>query len=522
MNKGAYPPLRLFAAWCLISLFLPRVSLALQGGQASPPAVPASKGQAKASDPRLEAFESKLKMADAYLRTKDYVDAEALSREVFLSAGKGPYAEKAFFNIIKADVYLKRYNEARLNMRRFVSAYPSSSYLNEAYLLLGYISLATQKTGEALQYFEKVGPPLDERANIGKAEVALRADNVREAEMLMEKVSKRTREINPRALYVRAMIFSKKGLHKEAVAAIGKIMEPVLKEEDIRFEKALIFFNASRLNEAEKFCLGIMSDPVSNSEKSNARKLLLNIYDSLGKVDEALRISREILPSEMDDSLKLKIIRLYDRKGDIGSSLKYINLLRNKELKSTEVENKLRIIVSSGDPKAVEHVIKLATYLSPDSKAIMDVSKYLIEHGRQFEGTMLLRRALRGSGKGEASLYYAELLIAAKKYSDARRLLDAVILDNRYFFKASYLTAEILKQEGDYDEAIACLAKAAKFSKGYRINSALADLYWDIGDRKSALKYYLVASRQGDGSASLKAADSYFLSGDRKNARNYY
>jgi tetratricopeptide (TPR) repeat protein len=218
----------------------------------------------------------------------------------------------------------------------------------------------------------------------------------------------------------------------------------------------------------------------------------------------------------------MKIARLFEKRGDVGNALKYLNFLHDKALKSAEIERRLKGIVDSKSPKSMEYVLKFSSYLDQDSRYSVDIARYLITNGRKLEGMSLLRRTLRGSAKGDASLYMAEVLINEKKYTEARRFISPIMLDGRYFSGATYLMAIILRQEGDNQQAIQSLLKSIKFTKDYRIRALLADIYWDTGDRTNALKYYIMASNAGDSISSVKAGDLYYLSGDRARSLSYY
>ncbi|MBF0558940.1 MAG: hypothetical protein HQL08_09180, partial [Nitrospirae bacterium] len=135
------------------------------------------------------------------------------------------------------------------------------------------------------------------------------------AEAIIGNVDKKEMDRNPRGLYVRAALLSRKGMHREAVAIINKVFDAVLKEEDLRVEKAMIFLNASRSDDAEKLCKSIVANPVSKSEKQRAEKILAGLYERKGKVDEALQLYLDIVPYETEDSVKMSLARLYDKKG---------------------------------------------------------------------------------------------------------------------------------------------------------------------------------------------------------------
>ncbi len=468
------------------------------------------------------ADEEHLKSADNLYRAGNYGAAEEIYRDFFINNKKGPLSERALFGAAKSDYKLKRYNIARLNLERFLLAYPQSVYVNNAFFLLGYIFMYDHKMDQAQRYFEMVGGPLRQLADIGRAEVALRSDNVSAADSIIGAVDKKDLERNPRALYVRAAIFSKKGMHKEAVNIISRVFDVTLKEEDLRADKALIYFNASRFNEAEKLCKSIIADPVSRLEQQKAQKILAKLYEGKGRGDEALELYLEIVRYEADDNIKMSIAKLYDIKGDTGNALKYVSLLRDRGIRSAEMERRFKRLMAAKNPEAVEYLSKFSAAISADSPFIVKAARYLIENGKKLEGTLMLRRALKGLESGDAALSMAEVLFNDGKYSEAKKFAEPLLLENRYFIEATFLMSEILNREGDPAGAITYLGKAAKYSKDSRIDSKIADLYIETGDRAMALKYYKAASDRGVAIAALKAGDLLYLSGNVSQSRMYY
>lgn len=468
------------------------------------------------------ASEDKLKMADEYIRTRNYIKAKEAYRDIFLSAPKGALSEKALFGMGKADYYLKNYYEARQNIKRFVSTSKIPEHRDEAHLLLGYISLYLQKFKEAEQYFEMTGGALKEKADIGKAEAALKTGDIVKAESSLAGISKRVMETDPRVLYVRAMIFSSKGMQREAASTINKILDPILKDYDMRIDKAQIYFNAKKFRESERLCRSIIDNPVSSIERVRAKKILSNIYEAENKVDEALKLSLELLPYESGDDFKLKIVSMYDRKGDMYNAIKYLTYLKDKKTRSAEIEKRLKSIVNLKDPQGIEYYLKFAPYLDSDAPFVVDASRYLIENGKKFEGMLLLRKALKGAFKGEASLYMSELLINEGKYAEARKILEPLAIDSRYLYRASYMVADIMERQGNYSAAIEYLTRIVKAATDYRIAAKLGNLYYKTGDRQNAVKYYIMASDKGDGLSSVKAGDCLYISGNYAKAKIYY
>jgi tetratricopeptide (TPR) repeat protein len=468
------------------------------------------------------ADEEQLKSADNLYRARNYGAAEEIYRDVFINNKKGPLSERGLFGAAKSDYKLKRYNTARLNLERFLLAYPQSVYVNEAFFLLGYIFMYEYKMDQAERYFEMVSGPLKQLAAIGRAEVALRGENIAAAESIISAVDKKELEHNPRALYVRAAIFSKKGMHKDAVNIITRVFDAALKEEDLRADKALIYFNASRSNEAEKLCKSIIADPVSKLEQQKAQKILAKLYEGKGRVDEALELYLEIVRYEMDDSIKMSIAKLYDIKGETGNALKYANLLKDRGIRSAEMEKRLKKLMAARNPEAVAYLSRFSAAIGADSPFIVKAARYLIENGRKLEGTLMLRRALKGLESGDAALLMAEVLFNDGKYSEAKKFAAPLLLENRYFIEATFLMSEILSKEGDPAGAITYLERAAKYSNDSRIDSKIADLYVESGDRTRALKYYKAAADRGGAIAALKAGDLTYLSGNVSQSRVYY
>ena len=469
----------------------------------------------------LCASEKKLQTADELFKAKKYSEAGELYREVFLSSRKGPVAERALFGMSKAEFSLKRYHETRLNINRLLAAYPQSAYADEAMLLLGYSALASRKYAEARNYFEKAGGDFRDKALIAKAELKLRLNDSAGAESLLKELPPRIRETEPRALFIKADLFSRKGMHREAISTINKISESVLKEEDLRVSKALIYYYASRFEDAEKLCKGILRESPSSLEVHNAKKTLAKVYEYRGKHDEALALNLDVFSREMDNDLAMTIAKLYDRKSDTGNALRYLTFVRDKKVRGQEMEKRLRKLLDLRDPKGVEYLSKYSLYLDLGSPFIADAARYLAANGRKREGTLLLKRAHKGEN-GDASLSLAEILINEGKYGEARKLILPILFDKRYFFRSSYLMAETYRRERDYPRAIQHLVNAAKLSKEHWVHSRLADLYGEAGDGGNAVKHYVLASDAGDSVSSLKAGDLYYRRGEEEKARFYY
>ena len=505
----------LFSVLCCLNI------VSASNEKSAPPSPPVAKEVAPARKQGDVSIEEKLKGALQYLQSKNYMKAQESYRSIYISSPKGPISEKALFGMGKADYYLKHYNEARMNLQRLTSLYRESEHLNEAYLLLGRTSVSLQKYDEARKFFGMVGGTLKEKANIGEASLALRLGDVAKAESLLANVNKKVLETDPEGLGVRALIFSNKGKHNEAITAINKISEPMLKELDLWDNKAEIYYNAGKIKEAERICKDIIAKPTSNTEKFRAKLILLGIYEVEGKTDDMLKLSIELASSERGDDLKFKIVSLYDKKGDFESALRYLAYVKDKALRSAEITKRLKSIVASKDPKATEYILKYSQYISPENPFIAEASAYLIANGKKQEGIALLKKT-KGISGGESAIYLSELLIGEGKYAEAKKLLENMTFDMRYIARVSTLMTEIMEKEGNYSTAIEYLKKVLKLSKDSRVYSMLGNLYWRTGEKANAAKFYVMASDMGDGVSSVKAGDCFYIMGEKKKAEIYY
>jgi tetratricopeptide (TPR) repeat protein len=473
------------------------------------------------ASPGEPAAEDKLKKADEYIKAKKYSQAKEIYREIFLLEKKGLSAEKALFGIGKADYYLKNYYEARQNLKRSMFVPLSQEYAGEANYLLGSISLYMKNFKEAELYFEKASGPFKENAKIGMAEIALKLGDIPKAESRLAEVDKGLLAKDPHAIYVAAMINSRKGKNREAVSLINKLQEAALKDLDIRTDKAQIYFYAYNFREAEKILKNIISKPLSKIETVKAKTMLSQIYEIEGKSDDALKLWQELMPYEPGDELKLRIIAAYEKKGDSEGALRTLSYLKDKRRRAADIEKKLKSVITAGDPKTLEYLTRYAAYVEPDSPFVAEISRYMITNGRTADGMALLRRSAK-IVKGEAALYLSELLVKEGKYAEAKKNLEVLVLDSRYIGRASPLLADMLEKEGNYERVIAILLKAAKVSKDFRVAAKLGDLYYKTGDRKNALKYYVMASDNKDGGSSLKAGDFFYIEGNYAKAKLYY
>lgn len=470
----------------------------------------------------LSSSETGLKTADEYLRTKNYLKARELYRDIFISEKKGDVASKALFGAAKADIALGNYYEALQNLKRSISLSPNAEHTGEAHLRLGYALLFLNRLNEADKEFDLSASLSKDMMLIGKAEVALRRGDIANAKKFIKVVDKSVLTKDPRAVFINAEVHSRNGRHNEAVLEINRLSDAVLKEQNLRNEKAYILFYAGRVEDAKKIALNIISSPLSHAERLMAERLMFAVYEAEKKYDDAISIGQRLLSYEPSDDFRLRLVSLYDKKEDVDSAMKFLTYIRDIKLRSAEIEKRLRQIKDSNNPKAVEFFTKYSGYINPDNPFILEASKYMMKAGAKGEAVSILYRTIKGTQRGEASLQLAELQIGEGKLDEAKKILNALLLDTRYLTRASALLADILEKQGNYSLAIGSLLRIAAISKDAAVPAKLGDLYFKSGDKGNALKYFIIASERGDVASTVKAADVLYLSGDSKKAVKYY
>jgi tetratricopeptide (TPR) repeat protein len=225
---------------------------------------------------------------------------------------------------------------------------------------------------------------------------------------------------------------------------------------------------------------------------------------------------------ESTDELKMKIVLIYEKQGDLDSAFRYLTYLRDKKALSEEIEKRLKKVTGENNPKANEYVMKYYIYLSPDSPYTMELAKYLDEKGSKEQAQRLLQKAARGKNGAEASLALAEMLMGDKKFSEAKKVLTPITTDTKYSGRASFLLAQLLQREGNVKEAAEYRDRAIRALAAQKDYSRVGDLYVQSGNNAEALKYYLRAADKSDTLSMVKAADIYYLSGKHDKAKAYY
>ncbi|MCE5312177.1 MAG: tetratricopeptide repeat protein [Nitrospiraceae bacterium] len=464
-----------------------------------------------------------LKQANKLYTQEQYQQSKAAYSDIYRYFNKGAEGEAALLGIARSDFKLKLYNEAVVRFNRFLSSFPESTNKNEVCYLLAESYFKLSKLEDAKKNFEKVTEPLLKNAVLRLAGISLKRNDNAQAENYLKSLPAEFKAKTPEAIYMEAELLSRAGRHKEAVAATKKIRDADIKDNDILIGKAGVLFAAGMLTDSEAILKGVLEKTSSAIEISNAHRIMLKIYEAQGKIDEAIKISTELSASESSDELKLRIASFYEKKGDVQSMMRYLTYVSDKNVRASEIEKRLRSFDEKKDPKLTEYLSRYGAYLSADSPYLVEVAQRLMDSNKKSEATTLYRKALTGTNKAQAAIVLSSMLLKEGKVSQAKKLIEPFVMDTRYLSKSSVIMAEILEKEGDLKRAIEYLAKVAKLVKeNHNVLAKLADVYWKLDNKKTAVQNYIASASAGDPLNSLKAADALYLTGDVQKSGGFY
>lgn len=464
-----------------------------------------------------------LKFADQLYKQAQYQQSKAAYSEIYRYFNKGADGEKALLGIARSDYKLGLYNEAIVRLNRFLLSFPESTNSNEVYYMLGESYLELDRLDDAKKNLEKVTEPFLKQAVLKLARISLKRNDNAQADLHLKSLPFELRTKNPEALYMEAELLSRAGKHKEALATARKLRDSEITDNDILIGKAGVLLAAGQLTEPEAILKGVLEKTKSTVDTARSKRLLLKIYEAQGKIDDAIKLSTELSASESSDELKLKIVSFYEKKGDTANVMRYLTYLIDKNIRSSEIEKRLKGFQEKKDPKLVDYIIKYAPYLSADSPYLVESAKMLMDNNKKIEAATLYRKALTGSNKAESAIELASMHLKEGKISQAKKLVEPFVLDTRYMSRSAIIMADVLEKEGDYKRALEYLTRVSKLVKdNHNVLAKMGDMHWLLDNKKAAVQNYIAAASAGDPVNSVKAADALYLSGDSQKSVQYY
>jgi tetratricopeptide (TPR) repeat protein len=454
-----------------------------------------------------------LKKGEDFLKTENYLQA----KEFFQKFTEDPkFADKALLGLAKAEYFLGNYYEATIPLKRILRDFKNSPAVNEANLYMGLTNFKIGRLREAEYYLEKVQPPFEKQAMIGRGWIALYRGDLKTVQQVLDRLDRKDFNEPDNAL-LRIKYLAMSGRADEALKEFNKNLK--LRKSLYDLDRAEVLIKANKFTEAENVLKKFIERSIRLSDTIMAKKMLFEMYFSQGRTEEALKIGKEIYFYIPTDDVRLKIYSIYMNNKNYDDALRMLFLFRDKELKNRKIEEFLKIIMHESPEKAASYIVKIYPFLSVDSSLLIQSAQFLISQGKYNEAKNLLRKIQTGPRRTEAVIPYSKILIKEGKYKEAKKLLEPLKEKNP---QATALYAQILAQEGDKLTALSYLRKVSKSINDTEVLTLLGDLEYSNGDRKKAIHYWLEASKLGNAEASLKAADYFYLSKKTKEAIHYY
>lgn len=454
--------------------------------------------------------EDPLKKGEDFLKTEKYLQA----KEIFQRFTEDPkLADRALLGLAKSEYFLGNYYEATIPLKRLLRDFKNSPYINEANLYMGLTYLKIGRLKEAEYYLKKVEPPLDRQAMIGKGWLALYNGDLKTVEAVLQRLDKLN---EPEALLLRIKYLAMTGKPEEALKEFNKNLK-LRNSYDI--DKAEVLIRAKRFSDAEALLKKFIGKSNKLTDTVKAKKMLFEVYLNQNKIEDALKIGKEIYFYIPTDDVKLRLYSIYMNRKNYDEALKMLFTLRDKQLKNKKIEEFVNTIMREDSEKASAYIVKIYPFLPSDSDLLLRSAQFLISRGKYNEAKNLLRKIQTGPKRAEAVIPYSKILITEGKYKEAKKLLEPLIDKNK---EACGLYAQILYKEGDKVTALSYLRKISNSIKDPDILVLAGDLEYCCGDRKKAIRYWLLASNSGNAEATVKAADYFYLSKKTKEAIQYY
>lgn len=453
-----------------------------------------------------------LKEGEILLKEGQYAQAKDFFRKYIEDPNLAP---NALLGMGKSEYFLENYPEATLYLRRLLRDFKDSIFVNEANLYLGLSYLKQGKYRDAEFYLKNVKNHLEPKARIGIGWIYFYRGDTKALESIIHQIDNQEIKDNPEAALLRIKYLVNTDKVETGLKEFEK--NPKLKKYEI--DKAEILLKANRYDEAEKILKKIISQNRKLMEVINAKYILFDLYFLQGKVDEALKIAREILLYSPPDNFKIRLFSIYLDQNNNEEAFKILITLRDRNLKLKKLEEFVNNAIKKSPEKASEYIMKTYTHFSNDSFILMEWADFLIKNGKINEAKNLIRKVQSGPRKSEATLPYAQILIKEGKIREAKKILEPIRYKKPL---ATALYAQVLFIEGDRENALKNLRNIITKINDPDILELTGDLEYSIGDKKKAIKHWTDAARTGKSTSALKAADYYYLNKNLSMSTEYY
>lgn len=473
--------------------------------------------------------------AKALQDSKKVYDSIEHYRLAYIYAPPGEKKELALLERAEAYMFLKYYAEASLSFNIFLKTFP---HFKDPERVQAGLAEAIYKQGffkEALAHYELAGTT--PRALLGKAQAlqALgRLSSAYDIYMALNKSNRAYLFSFPEAVYNAGEALRLLGKYPDAKIYLNSAREPALKGR-VYLSLGLIELNEGKYSSAINYfnsALGLTAD------NKLRRQALLNSADAcmkLGKKEDAKRSLIEIKNrhpyTQEYDAAILMLARLYRSEDNAAAAiplLKELVVRRAPEVKAINELEAIMLETMEGKPEEFmklwktvgnwlleparsESLLKIARKLKPEGTPFLTLCKWLLRYGSdnvRMQVRMELADFYVGLGNAElASKYLQEVKIRGEN-DELARIRARIYRLNAEALKAAEALMSVKEIEPSEVDMLSDMQREIKTSRRAvnfyekAINKAgggaveyikLADLLYEVGGKKDALKYYKTA-----------------------------
>lgn len=464
--------------------------------------------------------------------TNKHLQAADHLRKAYTLLQKREFKEIALLESGNSYNRMRYFYEAQSAFRIFIKNFPDSPHTAKAYLGIAKSTEGIGKLREALEYYNKAEDIPD--ALFGKANILHRLGMIKDAgEFYIRAILRDNSYLprNPDALYYYAENLRARGKFEEARKNLSSIREPLFRGK-AEISLGLIALESGKVDAASKHFKTAMSFPEINVK----RQALLNlavIQEQSGKINEAMAVYEEIrnkYPYGRDyDEALLRLSRVYRKSERFNDAVSVLKELVFRMSPMKEAIDEFEAIIHHVKTKDREQFLALWKSVSPwllDSsrekfllqmsdalrgtgRPFFDLHRFLAKHGSEegkVKGLSTLARFYADMGDNATAEEYLRRVRPFKKSGDEVLRIEARMLYAKKDLKGTVEKILALKRFENSDVELL----------GNTITSAR-----DI--KKAMAIYEKIIKETGAGAASyVKLADIYYEMGDRKNAGEYY
>ena len=266
---------------------------------------------------------------------------------------KSKYADDALLYIVKSEFYLNKLTQASLHVKQFISKYPQSDLIPEAYLWYGKILVKEGNIKEGTEYLYKAINASDKSfikayGYFELGSIAFEAQDYEKALELFQKALKEKIQPVYKAFlqFYLGESFYQQGMYKEAIKRFKKVekFSPSIDiEYKTKFHLARSYAELGKYKEAHKILRKMLTAPRFKNFVPLIKTEIATIFEKQGKLEEAVQRYKEVVREHVSNPgtalAAFNLGRLYENElSDVDSAVYYYGMVKKSYARFDSVE----------------------------------------------------------------------------------------------------------------------------------------------------------------------------------------